>query len=311
MIRKIYILTFIIGLISIFFGLIFKIMHWPGALIIMISGFSILGYIFAPVYFSVKIKNHENRLLKILNLISFFTLISLSTGTILKLIDIEIGYYLSLIGLISLTGFFIPTLTYVIVKNKNNRLKRIIALGASLVFLAGSIYMSRIFNKNPQIIDNFSLIENAQSDQMTQYQENSIDYDDLLKDHPEKDKLRKLKNKSDSISNYIHDLKTEIVQKCSHNDSLLSQILFEQGKATELKKKMEKYKAFIESDYLSYIDTNEIEKTLSLKISNPQISRSWEDEYFNHMPTVGVIAILTGFQTNVRYIEKLIFEEMK
>lgn len=277
----------------------------------MISGFSILGYIFTPVYFSVKIKNHKNRILKILDFISIFTLINLSTGAILKLIDSETGYYISLIGLISLTGFFIPILTYIIVKNKNNRLKRIIVLGASVVYLAGSIYISRIVDLKPQIIDSYSIIDNTQNDQLTQYQQNSIDYVDLLKNHPEKDKIKKLKHKSDSISNYIHDLKIEIAQKCSVNDSLLNQILFEQGTTSELKKKLESYKAYIKTDFLNHIDTLEIEKSLSLKINNPEISESWEDEYFNHLPMGGVVAILTGFQTNIRYIERLIIEDMK
>jgi len=286
-------------------------MHWPGAQIMMISGFSIIGYIFTPIYFSVKIKKHENRLLKILDFISIFTLINLTTGAILKLIDSEIGYYISLIGLISLTGFFIPILTYIIVKNKINRLKRITVLGASVVYLVGSIYMSYIIDLKPQVIDYYSIIDNAQNGQLTQYQQNAIDYFDLLKNHPEKDKIKKLKNKSDSISNYIHDLKIEIVQKCSDNDSLLNQILFEQGKANELKKKLGDYKIFIKTDFLNHIDTLEFEKTLSLKINNPEISESWEDEYFNHIPMVGVITILTGFQSKIRNIEKLIIEDMK
>lgn len=309
--RKIYILALIIGLISTFFGLLFKIMHWPGAQIMMISGFCIVGYIFTPIYFSLKIKKHEDRLLKILDFISIFTLINLSTGAILKLIDSEIGYYISLIGLISLTGFFIPILTYIIVKNKNNRVKRLMVLSAAVIYLFASIYISRVIDLKPQILDTYSIIDNAQNNQMTQYQQNSIDYVNLLKNHPEKDKIKKLKNKSDSISSYIQDLKTEIVQKCSDNDSLLNHILFEQRRASELKMELVNYKTYIKTDFLNHIDSLEFEKTLSLKVNNPEISESWEDEYFNHIPMAGIIAILSGFQSNIRYIERLIIEDMK
>ena len=246
-----------------------------------------------------------------MDFISIFTLINLSTGAILKLIDSEIGYYISLIGLISLTGFFIPILTYIIIKNKNNRLKRIVVLSASIVYLAGSIYISFIIDLKPQILDTYSIINNAQNNQMTQYQQNSIDYVDLLKSHPEKDKINKLKYKLDSMSNYIQDLKSEIVQKCSNNDSLLNHILFELGKASELKMELVNYKSFIKTDFLNHIDSLEVEKTLSLKVNNPESSESWEDEYFNHIPMAGVLAILTGFQSNIRYIEKLIIEDMK
>jgi len=276
----------------------------------MISGFSILGYIFTPAYFSVKIKTHTS-IQKVLDFISIFTLINLSTGAILILVDSEIGYYISLIGIISLTGLFIPILIYIIIKNKKNRLKRIIILGASIVFLVGNIYLSSIIEFKPQIIDSYSIIDFTQNDRLPQYQPDSIDYSYLLKTHPEKDKIKKLKNKSDSISNYIHELKTEIIQKYSGTDSLLNQILFKQGKASELKKELENYKTFIESEFLNHIDSVEFEKKLSLKINNPEFSKSWEDEYFNHIPMAGVVAILASFQSNVRYIENSIIEDMK
>jgi len=286
-------------------------MHWPGAKITMISGFVILGYIFTPIYFSVKFKYHENKLLKLLDFISAFILITISSGEILQLIESEISHYILLMGLISLTGFFIPILTYVIVKDKNNRFKRLVALGVSVIFLAGSIYFGSKTDLKRHKLDTFSKINNAQNKKTSQNQKESIDYVDLLKNHPEKEKIKKLKYKTDSISNYIQKLKTEISHEYSDNDKFLNAILFEQGKANELKRKIENYKLFIETDYQSHIEKNQVEKTLSTEISNPDISESWEDEYFNHIPKEGIIAILTSFQTNIRYIEKLIIEDMK
>lgn len=264
----------------------------------------------------MKFKYHENKLLKLLDFISAFTLITISTGEILQLVESEISHYILLIGLISLTGFFIPILTYVIFKDKRNRLKRLVALGLTVLFLGGSIFLGHKTDLTPQKLDTFSKIDNAQNIETTQKQQESINYLELHRNHSEKEKIKKLKIKTDSISEYIQKLKTEIFNECSDNEcsdneNLVNAILFEQGKANELKRKIENYKLFIETDYLSHIDKDQIEKTLSTKINNPNISESWEDEYFNHIPKEGIIAILTVFQTNIRYIEELIIEDMK
>lgn len=53
--RLIYIFGFL-SLASLFTGVLFKIMHWPGANIILFSGFLILIFIFLPVIFYHKYK---------------------------------------------------------------------------------------------------------------------------------------------------------------------------------------------------------------------------------------------------------------
>lgn len=243
---------------------------------------------------------------------AIFCIVDISLGIILKNFGFDLGYSISSIGLFILAVIFIPIIIIVIAKYKENRLKRIVILALSLSYIILHVYISSLFNLKPNVLNAFEIIDKSMEIQnLTQIQQNHVNYDELLKNHPKKDIILKLRQKSDSICDYIQSLKVEIVKTCSKNDSMLYNLLFKEKKASILKKSIEDYKTFIKINFSDNIDSIVINKSLSTKIGNPNFSKTWEDENFNHLPKIGVITILFGIQANIRNVENSITEDLK
>lgn len=135
MIRIVYRLLFILGAILIALGAMFKILHWPGAKILMISGYSVLGFVFSPLYFLQKFKKRSTIILKIIYFSGFIFIVSLSLSNILS--D-YIGLYL-VINILSIL-ILLPLLTYVVVKGKERCYKRIAILSLLYLYVAVNIF---------------------------------------------------------------------------------------------------------------------------------------------------------------------------
>jgi Ca2+/Na+ antiporter len=277
----------------------------------LISGIGIIGYIFTPIYFLYKLKEHKDRFLKFLDFIAIFTLINLSTGIILRTLHIDLGYYISIIGLFSLIVFFIPILIYIILNYKVNKFKRIVILLFSVIYVVLSFYVTKIFDSRPSKIYNTRFIGNPlNTNEGAKYQNIQIAYVQLLKYHPQKEKLLKLKNNTDSICQYIQDLKVLIIKETENNKNL-NQLMFDKGYASKLKTQLDRYLIFINSEFPDKIGKVELDKRLSTKLKDSTNSNSWEDEYFNHCPKEGVITILSSFQSDIRFVERMIIENYK
>ncbi|MCK4663225.1 MAG: hypothetical protein KAT68_10190 [Bacteroidales bacterium] len=308
--KIIYQLVFVLGVIFIFAGFLFKIQHYPGFKIMQLVGFGFIGFLFTPIYFSIKLKKHKDKILKIFDFTGIFSLVNISLGVILKIFDYKLGYYISLIGVVALAGLFIPFLIYIIVKNKENRLKRIMVLIISLLYVFLSFFLSTW--EHMQIINAFEIIDQALEEQnLSQHNHNQIDYSELIENNAYKDKLFILKQQSDSICSFIQTLKIEIVRTCSENDSMLNKLLFKENKASILKNSIESHKDFINKNLANYIDKENLNKFLSTNISNPDHSDSWEDECFNHLPVEAIITILSMIESNIRNVESEIIENIK
>ena len=56
---------FLIGMVITTIGSLFKIMHWPGSLLLSYFGFSLLVFVFIPFYTIRNYKTSENKLFAI------------------------------------------------------------------------------------------------------------------------------------------------------------------------------------------------------------------------------------------------------
>jgi hypothetical protein len=313
--KIIYRLIFIFGCILILTGLLFKIQHWPGSKISLLIGYGLIGFLFTPIYFANKLKKHSIKILKRLDLIGIACLICLSTGSILNILDYRFGYYIALFGFVILILLFIPLLTYVVVQFKENRLRRILILSFSIVYVLWAFYfIFSIINIKSTILDAFILVDRGieLENQNNQIQSN---YNDLLVNNKDSINILKLRQKADSIKDYIQSLKIEIVTECSNynsnDDSLLYDKFFNKKKALELKNLIDDYKNFISNNFNKYIDNEMINKYLSTKVYNSKTSKSWEDEQFNHLPLIAVTTILSKIQFDIINVENEIIKNLK
>jgi hypothetical protein len=88
-------------------------------------------------------------------------------------------------------------------------------------------------------------------------------------------------------------------------------VLFKENRAYELKRLIDGYRNFIIENFNNSIDSDFINRHLSTNVKNPEQSKSWEDENFNHLPLVAVTTILSKIQSDVKSVENNIIEEIK
>ncbi|MCZ2460160.1 MAG: gliding motility protein GldM [Chitinophagales bacterium] len=125
---------------------------------------------------------------------------------------------------------------------------------------------------------------------------------------------------SDAVNNYIQGLKDDILitaggdpkdpTKSYRDDNLdiVTRLMVDKGKGKELLQKLTEYK----KNVLGVNDSirSEFESTLPIDLSMPKTqnkgNRTWETAYFNMVPTVAALTILSKFQNDVKTSENKI-----
>jgi len=143
-----------------------------------------------------------------------------------------------------------------------------------------------------------------------------------------RDLAQEVKKRADEVFEFIQTCKIEIINTADgqgneaikgsevdlkhvnskDNTDIPAQIMVVQGKAAELKKKIEEYRSFI----VANIDEQNVELRNSiesgLNTENPPVGadgkmETWEAERFTHLPLAAVITIMSGLQADVRNAE--------
>ncbi len=133
-------------------------------------------------------------------------------------------------------------------------------------------------------------------------------------------KAQEVKASTDSLYNYISSLKLAIAQQADGEDGDPSNLEGQDdleaaatimlapvnSKGTELRKKIDSYRAYVNSLISDEGQRNNIEKVLSTvpyKVKNSISQKSWEESQFENMPAIAAITILTKLQNDIRYAE--------
>lgn len=308
--KSIHRLIFLLGGTLLLTGVLLKILHWPGYMISFLVGYGIIGFVFAPIYFYHKLKNHTNKLLRSLDYIGLFCLVTISIGSFLNILEFEIGQYIALAGFAILVILFVPVLLWVIIKNKENRLKRILVLGFSLLYFLWTSYaLLTIYINKSGLVQSFIMADQEIPDSNTLKEQLQEKYHDLLEKHPDKNKILLLAQKSDSIKKYIETFKVRLVNQASINDSTIHDNESITMSASELKGLIDNYRIFIRNNFGAFISNELLEKHLLTKVNDP--SKTWEDEHFNNLPLIAMITILSKMESDVMYVENELIGNLK
>ncbi len=125
-----------IALILIAFGALFKIMHWPGAGIMMTFGFFNLCFIALPAGLYVMKKEMKDKKKTILFISAFIGGFASLIGLLFKVQHWPMASILLVIGTIGICGLFIPTLLISKLKSASNtKIKLTYIIGALGLFL--------------------------------------------------------------------------------------------------------------------------------------------------------------------------------
>lgn len=147
--KKIMIISGAIAAFATIFGAFFKVMHWPGANVLMLSGLAIMSFVFLPLMFTLKIKEKDSRKDKfILGTGSVIaTLIGISA--LFKIMHWPYASILIYITLGMLLFLFLPLYFVSGIKNPETKLNTIIT---SVLIIAGTGLSMVLPNKQPSLV---------------------------------------------------------------------------------------------------------------------------------------------------------------
>ncbi len=190
-------------------------------------------------------------------------------------------------------------------------------------------------NVSSEVLDGFELVEEGLLRSVkASTQHNDQIFSGLLQDYETNQekaqewfiKGKQVKTKTDSLFNYIQDLKLRIVRKADgknadpehleHPDDLNAslEVMFEQGKndATKLKNEIDAYREFISGLVTDPSIQQIINNNLSTEPSERTIQnkQTWEESMFWRMPMAAAVTLLTKIQNDIRYAEGEVLSDL-
>lgn len=341
----IYIIS-LIGSLPFIFGFLFKIQHWPGAGILLTLGFSILAGILLPALLITKLLDKDSKHLRLTYIIGYFALSNYLIGSLFKIQHWPGAAVMLILGAVFLTAVFFPMYVVKVYKKAES-------VKASFLFLCVGMVFFNMFNlllamnvsKNvlayfvkpgDEIINTTTILENKNNLLV-----DKIENDRLNTDTTFKLSINKVKTTADELCLYIEKCKTDLISAVdgvNKNDAVakannpafvnakdnydIPTFIFcgtapdgNNGKASEIKKKIQNYKEILMS--LCATDENAsviISKVLDIKdsekIADDGKPLSWEMDNFYHLVTIGVINKLSFIERNVRIAESEALESL-
>lgn len=206
--------------------------------------------------------------------------------------------------------------------NPNSPRQRMINL-MYLVFIA-----MMALNVSSEVLDGFELVEGSLRTSIDNtIHRNAIvsgELDAYYHSNPAKvqewyEKGKQVKQASDSLYNYVQELKSRIVKiadgedgnvsKIDHKDDLeaASRVMLApvNGEGKKLRKSVDAYREMMGQMIQDSARTHVLEANLSTIPPSQGVldSRSWEEALFENMPVAAAVTLLTKLQSDIRYAE--------
>lgn len=314
--------TYIIGIASanlMLFGSLAKVMHWPGASILLILSVFLFCFIFLPVaLFNSYLEGQKNYMW--LHLVTFIVFFIGMMGVLFKVQHWPGVHILMFIGIPLPFVLFLPVYLYQTRKQKKNGTGNLLGVVFGLTFLAVFSVLLALNVGKGQLWQIARTITNN---------ENSTAMSELnLENHSGKSEI---KNQSDALCTYINELKCELllsdqnglyegnrVKSTSYSFQINSPdnpdnsryILFEMGKnrIQELKEKIKEYHALLTGSGQMNPDLTELSNSLfdlnaKSEIGGNEENLTWEDQQFRGYQLIFVLDVLSEIESNVRLVE--------
>lgn len=317
--KKLLIYSGIASAITTILGSLFKIMHWPGASIMLVLSVVFMCFIFLPVFLVIKTKETDKTLEKLVIIIGCVFGILLSFSVLFKVMHWPYANKLWTTSLAILGLVFLPIYYLNGIRKEDNKVNTIVS--SVLILAAGSLLFMltniRSSQRTEDIRFNDNMFIHQQYISSTEINNNlyiSNGLDSI-------EKCKTIKEKTDKLCSTIEGIKTEIYNvlvqafegansyqgvmnnsKARDNYGLTEDFLFnENGEPNqalqELQKVLIEYNSFVQSEI-----------KLNAKVSlqrDSKINKEWIKEYFYQIPTESILKNLTKLQVEARYIEAI------
>ena len=332
--------TFRIAPSLLIIGTIFKIMHWPGAGVMLVLSLFMLGAIYLPVFVMVKIRDtrkagkNVNMPMYIFGLIAGIIFIA---GAMFKIQHWPgAGVMITLSGIVTVF-VFIPVLVIQAIKDKENQVQNFTILIFVLSFVAITFMMYALrVSKNVLTSFVISTIDHMNTSEMVGSRNASYLEQAALLVPDNEGKLEQAKaisDRTDMLSDYIQKVMEEIILNSHENnftavdengnidlknvsdyDVVYSteMVIFGDeimpGKGEELKKRIDEHREFLAASADPEL-ASMIKKILDTSpMGEPETP--WLEVYFLGAPMIGAVNILTNMQANLRFLEGEVLRQL-
>jgi hypothetical protein len=310
-------------------GILFKVMHWPGAGIALAVGLFMLGIIFLPSLIFARISDDRGEGKRAAYLVGLFAGLFYIAGFLFKIMHWPGAGLIILIGLILFAIIFIPLFVFAHYRNESHvRGHFLFVIVASMMAILFISFMALTVSKD--VLSEYIAVERQMDDVLNDLKVKNNAYVQKMINTSERDEVvASVHQKTEEIESWIDDLKRELViatepgneevfaageidfSKITRKDAqdVPADILIIQGKAAQLAEKIKEYKGYL----LSVSDDADLASKLDmlLDISEFRISDDytipWENRTFEHRPFVSNLNTLTFIQIELRLAEKEYF----
>jgi len=313
-------LSILIGGIAFMIGVLFKLMHWPGAALLLFVGWSIILGIFLPILLFVKLKEASTRGEKSIYILGVVSLIIFEVATMFKMFHWPGAALLMILGSVLLIGVFVPLFARMKFKNGSITIAQFIFLITTSMYAV--VLTSLIaMNVSDVILDRFER-DATNNDVIVNYytNKNKTDVTDTLS------KLNPaITESANKIQKLILDAKLALITtiegvdektakdyimmptmiRNKSNYDFVNHIMMNEnnnGLARTLKEELEKFRKLTADSKLSknfeqLLDTSD-------KEINGEV-RTWEEINFRNNMIIATMAQLSQIERNVRLVESL------
>ena len=324
-------LSIFIGGLLFMFGVLFKVLHWPGAGMLLIIGWVFILFIFLPLLLVKKYRQSETAKDKWIVTLGVVGLIIFELSTMFKLFHWPGAAVLMILGSIILVSVFLPLFTY----SKFKQLKQI--TGEYIFLIIGTMFFilfSVLLALNASKDTLGTLVSDAKSSAaIVNYLEakNQKFYGDFANASDSvKVKYGKqvdlMKKETQSLVYLIDSIKVEIIALAEGVDKSASKQLLgdvtlignkssidavskimtdEKGAGVLLKNQINQYKIALVN---AFPDNTNLANSISILLNTNAIDDgsgilNWEQINFDNQITIGALAVLSDLEKSVRLVE--------
>ncbi|MCF8257092.1 MAG: hypothetical protein K9J06_06045 [Flavobacteriales bacterium] len=318
--------TFTFGLTSTFLllaGTIFKLMHWPGASIMIVLGAGLLVLAYLPLILHYKLKESPSN--EYIMHISGWVGLSFSVlGVLFKVMHWPGAGAILLGGMAVLAFLYVPIYFY---KQYHTSVNRPVTLSTSMVAMTCLILVFALARINPSL--NYELGSTMIDDELRASASAASTNQLLYADLGSNASAQVLKERTDAVYDYIDDLKATIVfetedvteaeartlplaqMKNKANFDITTHLMFHPEAPgrfdhTQLVKELEGLRQTVLATYPPHMQAR-MAATFPYDLGRPYEKQGnqqdWAHYHFYHVPLVGVISYLSKLQNDIRQAE--------
>jgi len=302
---------YISGIVSanlMLFGSLFKVLHMPGASILLLLSVFMFCFIFLPMALYNNYVNQDEKKSAWLYIVTFIVFFVCILGALFKIMHWPGASVFLVLGILSPFVLFLPVYLYQTRKPKSKSVKNNLAVMFGLTFLA---------------VFNVFLAVNVSSNVLNIISMSGYNHEQFVKylvDNSNAPTANEIKLKAQDISVYIDELKQDVI-----NDALKGKkdiaasysLLTIPDKATavssifvikenetisrvgELKLKLDELYKLIDTSNSTSKEIKELTKNLIYSNDYPEV---WEIKQFSNNQVVSVYSTLCRIQSNVLFI---------